>query len=288
MRKEVRMDARRDSLFCSTPESFFFEEYFKKNGTHVVKAKISPKSQTVDSSNMMNCAPLLKKEDEFRLFRKYNYYRYRIVSTIAGKDWKDAMGDRDEMRRRILRLDDKVLGVAENFVALSDETRNVILKSNMRLMVKPISRYEWADSNRRDELISNSCIHIIKAINGFDYRRGFKFSTYCINAIKNNLYRDFSMDVRRRSRCWGEMGEQEIVSIDVRNTEPYDLKFVNEALASLDETHRKVVGEIFGVNSEKKDMRKIAQEMNISPYLVSRIRDRALEAMSKIKYDPVA
>lgn len=283
------MDARRDSLFCSVPEKFFFEEYFKKNGTHVVRAKISPGIQhATDLSNMMNCAPLLKKEDEFRLFRKYNYYRYRIVSTVAGKDWRVVMEDRDEMRRRVLGLDEKVLGIVENFVRLSEEVRNMILKSNMRLMVKPIASYERFDSNRRDELISNSCIHIVKAINGFDYRRGFKFSTYCVNAIKNNLCRDYSMDVTRKSRLWGEMDKQEIVSIDVRNTASYDLKFVTEALASLDETHRKVVGEIFGVNSERKDMRKIAQEMNISPYLVSRIRDRALETMSRIKYDPVA
>jgi len=284
----VTLDPRRRLLLDSAPESFIFEEYFKKNGTHIIRSKISLETAGLDPSNMMKCSPVLNKDQEFILFRKYNYFRYRIISSIAGSSWPRLIGKKDELKKKVLRMSPEKLSLTENFVRLAEEVRNTILKSNMRLVVRPVSRYADQDSQKYEEIISNAYMHVIKAINGFDYKRGLKFSTYCVNAIKNNLFRDFTMESSRRARTWGELSEEnEAVFIPIKDTRAYDSDFISRGLKTLGKEERFVIGTYFGIQTEKKQLKEIALQLGVSNYVVSRIRDEALKTMSRMTYDPI-
>lgn len=278
------MDKRRESLFLSVPEFFFFEEDFKKNGRDLANKKLVLDMSGMNPSEIMKCSPILTREQEFLLFRKFNYFKYRIVSAVAQRNWRRVMNDRKEVRKRVDRMDPKKLELAESFVRSANETRDIIMKSNMRLAVKPVSRYE---KSMREEMMSNACIHIMKAIEKFDYKRGLKFSTYCVNAIKNNLFRDFSLEQNKRGKYWLSLEPERHEFKRKDRFKAYDEEFIAKAIGALEPRQKLVIKKFFGLGSEKMLLREIAVDLGISRQSVENIRNKALKIMSGVEYDPI-
>ncbi len=121
---------------------------------------------------------LLSAEQERHLFRQYNYLRFKA---------------------------DQVTGTGQRAVAKRSQlleqaslVRNQIMEANLRLVVS-IARKALARVNRMpwhtykfDEsellgLVSDGNMSLMRAIDGFDYARGNKFSTYGSSAVKQNF-----------------------------------------------------------------------------------------------------
>src|SRR3990170_2320072 len=94
--------------------------------------------------------PLLTMGQEYHLFRKYNYCKF---------------ADRDE----------EVIGL-----------RNELVRYNYRLVISL-----WSNYNRRAELfddyIQRGVLTLIRCVDGFDYRRGYKFVTYAYKSLRCTL-----------------------------------------------------------------------------------------------------
>jgi RNA polymerase sigma factor (sigma-70 family) len=239
-----------------------------------------------EPGNMWNCSALLNREQEQLLFRKYNYLKYRTVLAVVGNNWRSVMEDPAAMEAKISRMSSDRVKLAERFISESEEVRNTIVRSNVRLVVRPVSRQESGDTVRREELISDACAHVMKAVERFDYRRGFRFSTYCVNVIQNNLRRDFLTERNRLRKFGGEEDEKNpSVYWDTPDTRKYAHEFVHGAIATLEPRQRRVLEGLFGIDRERVFLQDVAAELGISRNTVVKIRDKALAALSEIPCD---
>ena len=71
--------------------------------------------------------------------------------------------------------------------------RQVMIESNLRLAISIAKKYAKYGSNLED-LIQESNIGLIKAVEKFDWRKGFKFSTYACWWIKQSVIRHLTSD----------------------------------------------------------------------------------------------
>lgn len=67
------------------------------------------------------------------------------------------------------------------------DARNQMATSNLRLVLSIASRYKNLGT-QYDDLVQEGYIGLIKAIERFDYRLGFRFSTYAYRAISQNIH----------------------------------------------------------------------------------------------------
>lgn len=70
-------------------------------------------------------------------------------------------------------------------IELNDqEAKNTIIKSNLRLVVSIAKKIKYSTSLQLLDLIQEGNLGLIKAIDKFDYKKGYKFSTYATYWIK--------------------------------------------------------------------------------------------------------
>jgi RNA polymerase sigma factor (sigma-70 family) len=280
------MEQRIRNLLVAVPRTVFFEDGFKRRGVDIARAKLE-----LPEIRQGEKAKVLTRDQEFRLFRKYNYFRYRFARTVAGASWESAIADREGIAARLGKLPEATLSMAEGFAKKSNEFRNLILAHNMKLVFKPACRYGSEKTELGDRMISDARMHLIKAAEKFDYRRGLKFSTYCVNVIQNNLLRDYQTEKRRTER----FGVDFLVVKDsacernegLDRISEYDLGFIARALSSVKDKERLVVEKLFGINGERVMLKDLASEMGVCTQTVRNMKYSAIKAMSGVEYDPV-
>src|SRR5205085_1920102 len=125
--------------------------------------------------------PLLTAEQERHLFRKYNFLKYR-----ASK-----LRDELDATRPSVRQMDQI----ESLHAQAVETKNEIIRANLRLVVSVAKKY-MPGPDKFFEAVSEGNISLMKAVEKFDYTRGFKFSTYATWALQKNYYRAYETQSR--------------------------------------------------------------------------------------------
>ena len=69
--------------------------------------------------------------------------------------------------------------------------RQIMIESNLRLAISIAKKYAKYGGNL-DDLIQESNVGLIKAVEKFDWRRGFKFSTYACWWIKQSVTRSLT------------------------------------------------------------------------------------------------
>jgi len=100
-------------------------------------------------------------------------------------------------RSRLLTHEEEI-SLSKRIEAGDIEARHRMIESNLRLAISIAKRYHRTGSNMED-LIQESNVGLIKAVDRFDWRRGFKFSTYASWWIKQAVRRhvtDNASDIR--------------------------------------------------------------------------------------------
>jgi RNA polymerase primary sigma factor len=118
--------------------------------------------------------PLLSRELERDLFRRYNFSKYLLAQMLGAIDL-EVVTQEDF---------DKVQALKRSV----DEYRHRITRANLRLVVSIAKRHVGRASNFF-EVVSDGNMSLILAIEKFDYSRGTKFSTYATWAIMKNYSR---------------------------------------------------------------------------------------------------
>jgi len=280
------MEQRIRNLLAAVPSTVFFEDGFKRNGRDIVGARLElPEVREGEKTKV------LTRDQEFRLFRKYNYFRYRVARTVAGASWESAIANREGIEARIKKIPEATRSRAEEFARKSKEFRNLILAHNMRLVFRPASRYGSEKTEFGDRMISDARMHLIRAVERFDYRRGLKFSTYCINVIQNNLMRDNQTENKRMAKCGGDFSLVKDSACEHNEgrdrISEYDLGFIARALSSIKVTERLVVEKLFGINGDRVMLKDLASEMGVCTQTVRNMKYSAIKAMSGVEYDPI-
>ncbi len=99
------------------------------------------------------------------------------------------------MARRVPSIPPEVFEAAR---AGDGDARQRIVTENLGLVRSVVSRYARHSSGDREELEAEGALGLLSAIERFDPRRGFRFSTYAVYWIQNFVRRAFS----KQSLIW--------------------------------------------------------------------------------------
>lgn len=264
------------------PIKYFHEPAFDTNQRSKILEDLQFSKSILDNNSFFKNFHILKKEEERHLFRKYNYLKYRIFKLT--------------FKPSLNFLRESGLKEIEKSISNMNNVREVIIKCNTRLLVKPVSKFFANDTYDRDEFICNSCLHMIKAIDYFDYRLGFKFSTYYINVLTRNLVRDRNYLQRDTKGIGVSFDETNKKTEDYREiNENYNKDFIANMLKELDKKFDKkkstVIKKAFGVCGHKKQtLEEIGSQLKLTKERIRQIRDQSVDLLKKLDlvYDPVA
>ncbi|MBS7007177.1 sigma-70 family RNA polymerase sigma factor [Anaerostipes sp.] len=86
--------------------------------------------------------------------------------------------------------------LAKEIEAGSQTAKDRMINSNLRLVVSVAKRYTAGSNMALLDLIQEGNIGLMKAVDKFDYRRGFKFSTYAMWWIRQSITRAIADQAR--------------------------------------------------------------------------------------------
>src|SRR6185312_12258947 len=129
--------------------------------------------------------PLLNREQEMHLLRKMNYLKYRAAKLREGLEPAHA---KSTVMEQIEKLYEQAVA-----------TKNRIIRANLRLVVS-IAKRHVGPADNFFELVSDGNMSLMRAVEKFDFARGYKFSTYASWAIMKNFARTIPDEIRHRDR----------------------------------------------------------------------------------------
>lgn len=230
--------------------------------------------------------PLLNKEQEQHLFRKMNYLKYRaaLLRLHLCKDGVLAQGV-DPSRVRI-----QDLKRIEDLLAQANQVKDLLIGANMRLVVS-IAKRHAAQADNFWELMSDGNMSLLRAVEKFDFGRGFKFSTYASWAIMKNFARSIPDEKHRRERYVTGHDDLFELAADNRSDEQemlasaeHKVQQVNRLLAYLDPRERQIIRMRAGLDDRSKGMtlEEIGQELGITKERVRQLNVRIMKKLREI------
>jgi RNA polymerase sigma factor (sigma-70 family) len=242
------------------------EEFFAK-----VKAMKAPKDVEAHMAYLYG-RPLLSREQESHLFRKMNFLKHKLRKL---QDTIDPARAKVQDLREIESLNDRIKAV-----------RDLLIECNQRLVHSLATKHLQPGQNL-DELKSDANVSLMRAVEKFDYGRGFKFSTYATWAVMKNFARSIPDENTRKSRYMTghdelfdgkadlRTDEQEIVATaDAARTR------VNRLLDYLDPRTREVIRMRTGLDGhEEMTLEQIGQHFGITKERVRQINVRGMKQL---------
>ncbi|MEQ9411814.1 MAG: sigma-70 family RNA polymerase sigma factor [Fuerstiella sp.] len=220
--------------------------------------------------------PLLRPEEETDLFRRMNFLKYRANSLRA--------------TLRPSRPNVRVMDRIESMLLESRKIRNHITRANLRLVVS-IARRFLNNSDSLEELVSDGNLILMRAVDRFDYSRGFRFSTYATHAIQREFYRRYSKGRRRMSVEVCTEPDVLVNSVVAPETSAELVAQTRQAehLKHLINSHlgdreRDIVKLRLGLDSDggAKTLREVGERLGISKERVRQLQSRALNYIRSI------
>lgn len=247
-----------------------FDDYEKKKSLVIKEInKVSPELR------QFYCEPLLSKNQEFHLFRKMNYLKYKAYRFY---NWY--------CKSKLNKLKQSFL----THLHEAHTTRNLIVCCNTRLAATVYKKRKDLYGEQVDNLLSDCFANIIKAADGFDYRRGFKFSTYCTWVLMNNSLRDHQAD-KKFSDMFStniedigdnQAGDNEALEKDLHQEKVHniqnDIVTIFEILTKRDPREAEIISQYFGIkDGKKKTLKEISDNLQITKERVRQIKNSAID-----------
>lgn len=218
--------------------------------------------------------PLLSKDQEQHLFRQFNFLKHQAHQLREKLDPKHVSIQELE---EIEELQKQAAGVKER-----------LINANMRLVVS-IAKRHLAKADSLWELLSDGNMSLIRAVEKFDFGRGFKFSTYASWAIMKNFARSIPDETRHRERFVTGHEQAFELAPDRRGNEQEALAFqeqhsrqVNRLLEHLEPREREIVRMRAGLDNfaEEMTLEEIGQQLGITK---ERVRQLNVRIMNKLR-----
>lgn len=231
--------------------------------------------------------PLLNKDQEQHLFRKMNFLKYQAAKTRLKLCRKpDPEAPDAPLELDPAKVKSQIVEEAENLVSEANKVKELLIAANMRLVVNVAKRHSGQTDNFF-ELLSDGNMSLIRAVEKFDYSRGFKFSTYASWALMKNFARSIPDDRTRKERF--VTGQEELfdLSADYRTDEHEILsrrraqaESIQQLLRHLDPRERQIVSLRAGLEN---DMGALTLEEIGAKFGITKERVRQLHARSMKK-----
>ncbi len=217
---------------------------------------------------------LLTPTQERDLFRRMNYARYRLAGL--------------RQRLNLRKPSKRDLDLIEHYAAVALADRNRIVQSNLRLVVSIAKRFA-TPVDPFDELLSEGIATMMRAVDKFDYDRGFRFSTYATLAIRRTLSRLVTHNQRDRIRfALAETSQLEQAPSDDSGPAFSEHRWeelrgsLARLLNKLEPRERTIIRCRFGLDRTRqiRTLQSLAQEFGICK---ERVRQLEVRAMSKLR-----
>ena len=228
--------------------------------------------------------PLLTREQEQHIFRKFNFAKYSA----------NRLRDKLSSDRPQIRLMDEIENLYEQAMA----TKNLLVRANLRLVVSIAKRHVGPQDNFF-ELVSDGNTSLIRAVEKFDFSRGFKFSTYASWAIMKNFARSIPNELKQRDR-FRTSSDELFAATEERRTNWLGQELehrsrkseIRKILTRLDDREQKIIIHRFGLDysQEPQTLKQVGETMGVTKERVRQIESRALDklrvAAREDKVDP--
>lgn len=130
-----------------------------------------------------------------RIFSEIRAEMLETDARLAGMSARRANRERIKVEEKIGSALSAIPAVLRAFTdarAEMDDARKILIEGNLRLVVSAAKRYAAMGRMSMLDLIQEGNIGLMKSVELFDYRKGFKFSTYAMCWIKQAITRALS------------------------------------------------------------------------------------------------
>lgn len=219
--------------------------------------------------------PLLTASQEQALFRRYNYLKFKAA----------------RLRRRLdpLHCTEQEVRAIEQTIVAAEVTKDRITRANLRLVVS-IARRHVGRSPEFLEIVSDGNMSLMRAIEKFDYTRGYKFSTYASWAIMRNYARTIPETLYHANRH--VTGSDELLDTVPDNHEPprdaIDAEMMrrtlDRGLATLTDREREIVTRHFGLakDTQPETLDQIGRGFGLTKERIRQIERGAIRRLREV------
>jgi RNA polymerase sigma factor (sigma-70 family) len=223
--------------------------------------------------------PLLTKEEEAYYFRKMNFLKHQAA----------------ELRQQIdpTRPRAKDMDRLEKLLEEATEIKNFLIRSNLRLVVS-IAKRHMKPNTSFFEMVSDGNMSLIRAIEKFDYTKGFKFSTYASWAIMKNYARSIPAEHVQLDRF--RTGNDELFqnssdprgeNLQAERTNQKQHELIMSILDHLDPRERDIIVHRYGLSegAGPQTLEQVGVKFGVTKERIRQLEARALRKMRKLAQD---
>jgi RNA polymerase primary sigma factor len=233
--------------------------------------------------------PLLSKDQEQHQFRKMNYLKFK-AGKLRDQIRKEG-GDKAEVDPTRVRI--QTLKEIEDLQLEANAVKEMLINCNLRLVVN-IAKKHSAQAENFFELMSDGNMSLMRAVEKFDYYRGFKFSTYASWAIMKNFARSIPEDKHRRERfvtghedLFDAAPDNRTDEFEMLATQERATHSVNRLLEYLEPREREIIRMRAGMDENGKNitLEEIGKKFGITKERVRQLNARAMSKLRAIAKD---
>jgi len=218
----------------------------------------------------------LTRQRETELFRKYNYLKFLAADS--------------QQQLRLGQSSGAHIRRIEKCLRQAEVIKNTIIEANLPLVVGIARRHSNAGAPLQ-ELLSEGNFSLMRAVEGFDYTRGFRFATYASWVIAKNFARRIPSKAKKPGKV--AAGFLDNIQRDLRLDIAVDFGAIERARHSLvqviknelNEREQYVILHHYDLADSRilkkaKTLQQIGDEMHLSK---ERVRQIELSALQKLK-----
>ncbi len=210
--------------------------------------------------------------EERNLFRAYNYLKWKQDQI------RKSFGENQMPTTKVDELDDLQQQV--------DKIKNKLILTNQALVIS-IAKHHLNSTLSLDELVSEGLGPLMKAVEKFDYTKGFKFSTYASWAVMKHFARIVPLAGQQQHQY---LDDEELDRVsppadDVNEDESYQRsRAVQDALDQLNDRERSVLENRYGIDrqDEPLSLSLLGQRLGVTKERVRQIEAKAMNKLHSI------
>jgi RNA polymerase primary sigma factor len=218
-------------------------------------------------------AKLLSPQQEVMLFQRMNFLRYQ------------AMQERAKLNPE--RPSKRSLELVHRLLAMADWHRDRIVEANTRLVFSIIKKFVNSN-NPFDDLLSEGIVALMRAVEKFDFGRGFRFSTYATQVVRRGAYRQVMETQAERSKLQSGVEEMGLdISDEGRQSAISEQRWhqlqsrLSVMMGDLDRRERFIIRARFSLGSHRRvhTLQSLADRLGVSKERVRQLEQRAMEKL---------